>query len=135
MRITLFSLVTFILVGFTACNSQNNASNAETSEQQGIYKVISPEDFKAGIAANAAQLQLIDVRTPGEVSAGAIEGAVNLDFRENGFKDKIASLDKNRPVYLYCASGGRSGKTSKMMETLGFKEVYDLEGGYSNWTR
>ena len=131
MRIALFSFAVFLLMGITACNSTNNTS--ASANGQGIYKVISPADFKAGLAANAAQLQLIDVRTPQEVAAGAIEGSANLDFNAAGFKEKIEALDKEKPVHLYCASGGRSGKTLKMMQNMGFKEVYDLKGGYSNW--
>ncbi len=133
MRTALLSIAALATMFFTACNSTNNTSSSANGQTEGIFKVISPADFKAALTANADQLQLIDVRTPQEVAAGAIEGSTNLDFNAGGFKEKIAALDKEKPVYLYCASGGRSGKTLKMMQSMGFKEVYDLKGGYSSW--
>jgi len=78
-------------------------------------------------------LQLIDVRTPEEVNQGMIQGALNIDFRSPDFKKKIAQLNKDQPIAVYCGAGGRSGKTSDLLLTLGFKEIYDLTGGYSQW--
>ena len=79
--------------------------------------------------------QLIDVRTKGEVAKGAIEGSTNIDLFDDNFEAKIEKLDKNKPVYVYCASGGRSGEAMEMMTKKGFKEVYNLEGGYSAWKK
>ena len=42
-------------------------------------------------------------------------------------------LDKEKPIAVYCKSGGRSGGASKLLLELGFKEIYDLEGGILNW--
>jgi len=79
------------------------------------------------------ELQLVDVRTPEETANGMIEGAQNIDFRSPDFKDYISKLDKNKPVAVYCGAGGRSGKTSQMLQELGFKEIYDLSGGFTQW--
>ena len=76
---------------------------------------------------------LVDVRTPGEVINGSIEGSVNIDFNGGEFEAEIAKLDKEQPVYVYCAAGGRSGKAMSMMKDMGFTEVYNLIGGYGNW--
>ena len=78
-------------------------------------------------------LQLIDVRTPEEVDQGMIEGALNIDFRNSEFKNKLKQLDKNQPIAVYCGAGGRSAKSSSILKELGFNEIYDLTGGYSNW--
>ena len=43
------------------------------------------------------------------------------------------ALDKDIVTLVYCKSGGRSGKAAKIMIELGFRIVYDLKGGYSNW--
>ena len=45
----------------------------------------------------------------------------------------MSELNKQAETLIYCHSGGRSGKASKILKELGFKEVYDLKGGYSNW--
>jgi rhodanese-related sulfurtransferase len=42
-------------------------------------------------------------------------------------------LDKEIPIYLYCRSGGRSNKAARQLISLGFKEIYDLQGGYLGW--
>ncbi|GJM30612.1 MAG: hypothetical protein DHS20C17_32470 [Cyclobacteriaceae bacterium] len=78
-------------------------------------------------------LQLIDVRTPEEVAEGTIDGAQNIDFRDPKFKQQIATLDKTKPIAVYCGAGGRSGKTSQLLEELGFQEIYDLTGGFTQW--
>jgi rhodanese-related sulfurtransferase len=116
----------------------NDDETFETADQEPtdavINKVVSAAEFKELLSAEGAQV--IDVRTPGEVAQGAIEGATNFDFYEQEeFKDKLADLDKEKPVLVYCKSGGRSGKTASMLKEMGFKEVYDLEGGYSNWSK
>ena len=79
--------------------------------------------------------QVIDVRTPSEYEQGYIGEAALLDFLAPDFKEKAQKLDKNKPVYLYCRSGGRSGRASKVLKGLGFTEINDLNGGYSAWQR
>lgn len=78
---------------------------------------------------------LIDVRTPEEYAEGAIKGSVNIDFfNQQAFIKQISSLDKNKPVYLYCRSGNRSMKAARQLVSLGFEKVYDLAGGYMAWS-
>jgi rhodanese-related sulfurtransferase len=79
------------------------------------------------------QVQLVDVRTPDEVSGGMIEGALNIDFRAEDFKSNIDKLDKTKPIAVYCGAGIRSGKTSELLQELGFEEIYDLSGGFNLW--
>ena len=77
--------------------------------------------------------QIIDVRTPEETSQGMIAGAREIDINDPAFQKKIAALDKNKPVLVYCRSGGRSGRAMAMMSQMGFKEVYNLSGGILAW--
>ena len=78
-------------------------------------------------------VQLIDVRTSEEYSKGFIEEAQNIDYNSTDFANKISKLDKNKPVLLYCAMGGRSSKASKVFKSQGFKKIYDLKGGFLSW--
>ena len=73
------------------------------------------------------------MRTKGEIAAGKIENAIHLDYYSDTFKDDVAKLDRDKPVYVYCRSGGRSGGAKKIMTSMGFKVVYNLKGGYSHW--
>lgn len=102
----------------------------EAQTEGGVQK-LDATSFKKEIAQK--QVQLIDVRTPNEYQQGHIGNAKLINFYGNDFREKINKLDKNQPVYLYCKSGGRSGRASKVLIELGFKKVYDLKGGYMAW--
>lgn len=78
-------------------------------------------------------IQLIDVRTPKEFEEEHIENAENINFYDEDFTIKINKLNKDEPVYVYCRSGKRSGKSAKEFKKLGFTKIYDLEGGILNW--
>lgn len=78
-------------------------------------------------------VQLVDVRTPEEWKDGIIANALLIDYFNDNFKTKLKELDKSKPIAVYCKSGGRSGKTTKLLAELGFKDIYDLKGGYLNW--
>lgn len=77
--------------------------------------------------------QLLDVRTPNEWNAGKIESSKCVNFMEADFKQQVEKLDKSKPVFVYCAAGGRSTKASKILKEAGFKEIYNLQGaGYAD---
>lgn len=78
---------------------------------------------------------LIDVRTPEEFKEGHIEGALNISILSGDFKKKINELPKQAPVYIYCRSGKRSKKAAIQMDSLGFKKIFDIEGGYIAWKK
>jgi len=80
------------------------------------------------------EAQLIDVRTPGEYSQGHLEKAENIDYKNPAFKDQVEKLDKNKPVFVYCLSGGRSAAAAKVLHEKGFANVYEMQGGYMKWT-
>ena len=96
-----------------------------------VAKDVDADEFKSLFESGNGTL--LDVRTAGEVANGAIEGSVNIDFNGPNFKEEVAKLDKSKPVYVYCAAGGRSGQAMNMMKDMGFSEVYNLVGGYGNW--
>ena len=78
--------------------------------------------------------QLLDVRTPEEWDSGVIKGANKMNFFDKDFNTQLEKLDKTKPVYVYCKSGGRSGKAAKQMEKMGFTTVYNLVGGITAWS-
>ncbi len=77
--------------------------------------------------------QLLDVRTPEEFSVDQIESAVNINWNGDDFEKKVASYDKSKPIFVYCKVGGRSAKAATKLAELGFKEIYNLEGGIMKW--
>ena len=79
-------------------------------------------------------VRLIDVRTAEEYSLGHLVGAVNCDWYDSTFVEKVsAAYDKSAPLYVYCRSGKRASEAAAALEKVGF-EVNNLEGGYLAWT-
>lgn len=112
-----FFIASLLLIGTVAASAQS--LSADAFEQQ---------------MKQTPTVQLLDVRTPGEFGGGHLPGAKNLDVRDAAFAQNLASLDKKKPVYVYCLSGGRSTGAAKLMREQGFTSVYELEGGYLKWT-
>ncbi len=63
---------------------------------------------------------ILDVRTPGEIAEGYLEGAIFVDFMSEDFKDKVVELDKAADYVVHCRSGNRSGQAIVIMADLGF---------------
>ena len=76
---------------------------------------------------------LVDVRTHDEYNSGYIENSLNIDYLSNDFSENVEKLDKNIPIVLYCRSGKRSSLSANKLSELGFKEIYNLEGGILEW--
>ncbi|MCX6761663.1 MAG: rhodanese-like domain-containing protein [Candidatus Moranbacteria bacterium] len=73
---------------------------------------------------------VLDVRTEKEFLSGAIPGALDLDFYAADFSQKLDALNKNKIYLIYCRTGSRSKAVLSMMKQLGFRYVYELDGGY-----
>jgi thioredoxin len=76
---------------------------------------------------------IIDVRTPDEFSKGHLVNANNYDWNGDEFEKQIAPLDKSKPIFVYCLSGGRSSSAASKMRSDGFKTVFELDGGIMKW--
>lgn len=77
---------------------------------------------------------IIDVRTEDEFESGKIPGALNVDiYKGQGFIYRVEELDKSKNFYVYCAAGVRSANACGVMQQLGFENVFNLVGGFSNW--
>jgi rhodanese-related sulfurtransferase/glyoxylase-like metal-dependent hydrolase (beta-lactamase superfamily II) len=79
----------------------------------------------------APELQLVDVRNPGETAAGMLPRARRLPLPI--LVDHIGDLDRDRPTVVYCAAGSRSAVAASVMAAAGFADVSDLLGGYAAW--
>ena len=129
--------IALLFLVFVSCKTQNNKVEnkevkTEVATEEVISKVVSQDEFKQ-LISSLPYYQLIDVRTPEEIAEGKIDGALEMNFYDSNFKEQLAQLDKEKPVLVYCRSGNRSGKAAKLMNEMGFKQVYDLIGGYSEW--
>lgn len=96
---------------------------------------LNPSEAKSLIASNEgnSDFEVLDVRTPEERNGGCIKNSLNIDFYGTSFQDEISKLDKSKTYLVYCRSGRRSGESMKLMESLGFENVYNLDGGIGGW--
>ena len=81
--------------------------------------------------ADVPELQIVDVRNPGEAAAGMIPGAVNIPVGQ--LPDRLGELDARRPTVVYCAGGYRSSVAASLLRQRGFGDVSDVLGGFNAW--
>ncbi|MFT5645603.1 MAG: phage shock protein E [Aureispira sp.] len=123
--LNLFAASLLSLTLFVACGSSTPTEKT----------VLLPcKDFDQKVKETTS-VQLIDVRTADEFAGGTIGTAANIDFLGENFKEEMGNLDLERPVFVFCARGSRSGKASEICKELGFKTIYDLDGGYTAWSQ
>lgn len=116
------SLAATLLFSFIIVSCKAQTKNALTADA-----------FEKEITANA-NIQILDVRTPGEFFGGHIKNALQADWNdEKEFERRIAFIDKNKPVYVYCLAGGRSSAAANKMRNLGYTNVFELKGGTNAW--
>jgi rhodanese-related sulfurtransferase len=127
MKSIKFIFALFLVPSLVSCNGQQKKSTDEAS----VVEVVKTEVFEK----TASDVQLIDVRTPGEYKEGYIKNAVNINFYDDDFVEQMSKLNKDEAVYIYCRSGGRSGNAASKLEKAGFKKVYDLNGGMTQWRK
>lgn len=120
MRLLSFFTASFTAFFFAACTAQTG-------------NTIDVQALKMELANGG--VQLVDVRTPQEWSTGHIEGAKHIDWFSDDFKAEAGKLDRDKPVRLYCAVGGRSEDARVLLREMGFKDVLDLEGGMNAWKK
>jgi len=136
MRIIHIALTILLSIPMFACSDgtvhSDQQSETNLAQQSQINRDIDATEMHQLISESAEPI-ILDVRTEGELAGGMLPNAQHIDFYNADFEDQLSKLDKNRPVFVYCAAGGRSGKAKKMMKNLDFKEVYNLKGGFPTW--
>jgi glyoxylase-like metal-dependent hydrolase (beta-lactamase superfamily II)/rhodanese-related sulfurtransferase len=82
-------------------------------------------------AAAVTDMQVVDVRNPGEAAAGMIPGALNIPVSQ--LAGRLGEIDATRPTVVYCAGGYRSSVAASLLRQRGFTDVSDILGGYTAW--
>ncbi|MFK7747366.1 MAG: rhodanese-like domain-containing protein [Kordia sp.] len=78
---------------------------------------------------------VLDVRTPKEIAQGKIKSsALEANFFDDDFLEKATTLlPKDKDVYVYCRSGGRSGKAAAKLKASGYTKIHNVTGGINAW--
>jgi rhodanese-related sulfurtransferase len=123
MFIFRFILPFFLAATLIACNSE---------AQEKIS--LAPKEFETSL--NKQEVQILDVRTFTEYQSGHLKNSLLADWTNPAeFKERVAHLDKTKPVYTYCLSGVRSGQAAEWMQKNGFTSVFNLQGGIVAWKK
>lgn len=114
-------LLLFFLTAFLGCSAAQEKDEITTAE------------LKILIAKES--IQLVDVRTPEEHKEGVIKTAELINYFDTDFVAQIIKkVNKDKPVYLYCRSGNRSGSAAELLRREGFKAI-NIVGGYNQWKK
>jgi len=124
-RTTTVACILVAAVAFSACGGSTDTDSK--------LELTSVADVAAIIAEPPADLMILDIRTPEEFVAGHIAGAINIDYYAADFEDRLGELDLTVPYVMYCNSGNRSSNALPLMDSIGFEEVYELDGGIQAW--
>ena len=131
MKITTFQLSGLIfLVGMLMVTSIQADDEAENAVER--IAVTAAQDY----VAHHEDAVIMDVRTPVEFNLSHITGALNANVQDDDFESMVAGLDKDRTYLVHCTRNPGNGRSSRALETLqslGFKNLYSLEGGYIAW--
>lgn len=124
MRTKSAVLLLLICVAFNSCKEKE-------SQSARVIEIISVYDMEEAIKADS--VQLIDVRSAKEYAAGHLSSSKNIVYQGEDWDNQVAALDKDQPVYVYCAKGGRSAKCAAILQEAGFTKIFDLDGGITKW--
>lgn len=117
-------MMLFLVVGTASCSS-GSSNNA--------FAQLEAKKFQEKWENEKTTSVLIDVRTMEEYNGGHIESAKNIDFNGSNFESEIAKIAKEKTVFVYCLSGGRSSAAASFLEKKGYKKVIELVGGMMAW--
>lgn len=132
MKKIIVVLSSVLFMSITACsgNSNANTSTQEVVQQEEVIVDVTVNQFKDLIATEGT---LLDVRTPEEWAEGIIPNAEKINYNGDDFSNQVEKLDKTKPIFIYCRSGGRSTSAAKVLKEKGFTKVYNLDGGITAW--
>lgn len=122
-KLAVVAVVTGLMLGACGGSTATDSQLALTSVDE-VHEIV--ETPPAGLV-------ILDIRTPEEFAAGHIEGAINIDYYAADFEQQLGELDLDVPYVMYCNSGNRSSNTLPLMDSIGFSEVYELDGGIQAW--
>ncbi|MCG9793051.1 rhodanese-like domain-containing protein [Flavobacterium algicola] len=116
-------LLTITLLTLLSCQKQQAQNIAIVDSATFATKIASSENP-----------QVIDVRTPEEFGSEHLVNAKNIDWKRSSFEVEAKKLDKSEPIYVYCRSGARSKQATAKLAELGFTTIYELDGGFMEWS-
>ncbi len=120
---TIFSGVLLTMLLISACKNATTKSNANLLKAPAYHDKLEA----------TPDARLIDVRTPEEFREGHLPASININWEGEAFKEEVDIFDKSQPIFVYCEAGARGTAAAKYLSEQGFNEVYNLDGGFTEW--
>jgi rhodanese-related sulfurtransferase len=115
-------ILLFFNISLAGCKTQE-------SKPASITNVTANEVYKM-ISSNKDYF-ILDVRSKEEFDSGHIDGAYLIPVSE--LENRLAELPQNKPIIVYCRSGNRSTSAANILLEKGFKEIFNMTGGITEW--
>ena len=121
-----------VLVGSKASDEN---STLELEAQRQVIEDITPKQARALIQdyKEHEDFIILDLRCIKEYTVGHIDKAINLNYFAKSFPEEFNKLDRNKTYLIYCRTGKISKAILEEMKIRGFREVYNISGGISQW--
>jgi rhodanese-related sulfurtransferase len=94
------------------------------------YENLTVDEAKL-LVQEEVDLVVLDVRTKEEYESGHLPDAILIPVSE--LQDRVAELDKDKKILVYCKTGVRSTEASQILVSHGFSSVCNLVGGIDAW--
>lgn len=121
IKIVRWTLLLVLALHFWSCDAQSQQNSVHLTN--GAFQKKMKE----------ANVVILDIRTPEEFQSGHLSNAINIDFYQNDFVQKISQLDTAKTYLLYCRSGNRTGQAVKLFQQKGIPHVFHLKWGIISW--
>jgi glyoxylase-like metal-dependent hydrolase (beta-lactamase superfamily II)/rhodanese-related sulfurtransferase len=98
---------------------------------KGGYELEYIPQVSAQELSELSDFTVLDVREPGEVAAGAVQGSVRIPLGH--LSARMGELDRNKLIVVHCKGGFRSSIATSLLQRAGIKDIANLTGGYDGW--
>jgi rhodanese-related sulfurtransferase len=137
MKKRIASLIFIAFISLTAGYAQvaRGDESGQPQSPQKAVKEVDAEEARVIIEEKkgSPDFVILDVRTDEEYSGGHIEGSTNIDVKSESFTDEVGKLDKSKTYIVHCRTGRRSETAVKIMEEMGFTDIYWMRDGIVGW--
>lgn len=117
-------VIALVLIGIAG-------SISDVISQKADWNIVA---FEKKLKEAGSSAQILDARSVEEYHQNHLPGAISFSVKdENDYTGKVQKLHADKPVFIYSIGNGRSNQLAKKLQASGFKEVYELPGGLSNW--
>lgn len=125
----IFYLVSAALIALLFFNISLASCKTQESKPASITNVTADEVYK--MLSSNKDYFILDVRSKEEFDSGHIEGAYLIPVSE--LENRLTELPQDKPIIVYCRSGSRSTSAANILLGKGFKEIFNMTGGITEW--